>query len=94
MNNNKVLLDVDIDGSFIYDVSPLSSPEYQAIEKSPKSLMTSILFKSKWFEDYESDLDDYYYKCNKGECKETLIYYFDRENHNNKHHNNDCCNIL
>lgn len=92
--NNKVLLDVDIDGSCIYDVSPLSSPEYQAIEKSPKSLITSIIMKSKWYDDYESDLDDYYYSCNRGECKDYLVYYFDREEHMNKYHSDECCIIL
>ena len=43
--NNKVLLDIDIDGKCIYDLSPPSSPEldkYYDIEKSPRSLIDVI----------------------------------------------------
>jgi hypothetical protein len=90
--NDKVLLDVDIDGSCIYDISPLSSPEYQEIKKSPRSLITSILVKSKWFEnnEYNNDPENYYYICSL--CGD-YVYYYQREAHREYHNKNKCCVI-
>ena len=94
--NNKVLLDVDIDGKCIYDLSPPSSPEldkYYDIEKSPRSLITSILLKSKWFDnnEYNNDPENYYYICSL--CGE-YVYYYQRDAHRQYHDKNKCCNIL
>ena len=75
----------------IYDVSPPDSPEaYKDIDKSPRSLMNSILLKSKFFDEPYEDLEHYMYICN---VCDKQVYYFDRENHK-KLHKNDCCIIL
>lgn len=76
----------------VYEISPPSSPEYKDIEKSPKSLITSILLKSKWFDNYEykNDTDNYYYVCSL--CGE-YVYYYARDEHRQSHESK-CCIIL
>ena len=93
--NDKKLIEIDINDCSIYDLSPPSSPEldkYYDIEKSPRSLITSILLKSKWFDNYEYDNDpeNYYYICSL--CGE-YVYYYQRQAHS-QYHNKKCCIIL
>jgi len=94
--NDKKLIEIDINNCSIYDISPPSSPEldkYYDIEKSPRSLITSILMKSKWFDNYEynNDPENYYYICSL--CGE-YVYYYQRDAHRQYHNKNKCCNIL
>ena len=93
--NHKKLTDIDINDCSVYDISPPSSPEldkYYDIEKSPRSLMTSILLKSKWFDNYEynNDPENYYYICSL--CGK-YIYYYQRDEHR-QYHDKECCIIL
>lgn len=70
--------------------------EYESIEAIEcKSLMNSILIKSGWYDFIDEDIEHYYYKCNKDDCKDTIVFYVNRDEHINYHHcKNLCCNIL
>lgn len=76
----------------IYEISPPSSPDYKNIDKSPKSLMTSILLKSQWFDnnEYKNDIENYFFKCL--DCDE-YVYYYQKTEHRKKHAYK-CCIIL
>ena len=69
--------------------------EYEFIkDKTAQSYINSIIQKSGWYDDIDEDLSNYYFICNKGNCNDVLVYYYEKQTHEEEQHTDKCCVIL